>query len=456
VKKCGILKTVGIIFFEVKIHLGPELHLLILLLLLFLSAFFSGAEVALLSVSHVRIKSFLKENKRGARALSRLKANPQKMIITILIGNNVANFAAAALVTVIAEKMLGSAGISIGVGVLTLVILVFGEITPKSLSSAYAGRIALIVARPIEILSLILSPVIDLLVTFNKLVHKAVKLPPYAPITETDIRSAIELGLEKRLIEPQEEMIIMRALKLHDISAYEVMTLKNKMFLLDAGLKIDKAVGPMSKISYTRIPVFAGSPERIVGIIHMKDVLRAVEKGRSDQTLKEIAQEPVFIGYNTRIDDLLRLLLRNQTHMMLVINGEREVIGLVTLEDVLEEIVGEITDEKEILPGTVIRVDKNTIIAHGETEIEKINHFFNAELPVSFVTLSRLVHASLPKAEKNASFTVSGIKITVAQVYRGKFRKIRLEKSPLPSGKNFILSILVLLEFATFSCLPVP
>ncbi|PIY72546.1 hypothetical protein COY87_00410, partial [Candidatus Roizmanbacteria bacterium CG_4_10_14_0_8_um_filter_33_9] len=375
-------------------------NIVILIILILLSAFFSGAEVALLSVSQVKIKSFLKENRKGAKALQRLKANPQKMLISILIVNNIINFSAAALVAVIAENKFGSTGVSIAIGLFTLLILVFGEVTPKSIAAANAGKIALIIAKPIETLSTILSPAVILLSSFTRYILNSLHLKTHSSFTEADITSAIELGFEKRLIEPQEQAIILRALKLHDITVLEIMTPENKIYSLSSQQKIGDTIIDFVKTSFTRIPIYEESPDNITGVVNIKDILRSLDRKDIDRTLKDLSSEPMFISSHAKIDTLLRIFQHNQAHMIFVKDEKGRILGLVTLEDVLEEIVGEITDEREIVPGTIIRVDKNTIIAHGETEIKKINRFFNTEIPEKYLTLSSLIYSSLPKIHR--------------------------------------------------------
>lgn len=401
---------------------------LYLLFFIVLSAFFSGAEVALLSISLIKVKSYIKENKKGAQALYRLKSNPQRMIITILIGNNMANFSAAALATIIATDLFGSSGISIGVGLITLVILIFGEITPKSLSSTYADRIALAIARPIEILSYFFYPVIFLLVRLNKVIHKILNTKPHSSLTETDIISTIELGLEKHLIEPQEEIIIRRALTLHDISASDIMTPKDKIFSLNAQSKISDVIFDAEKTSHSYFPVFEGKSDHIIGMVNTGNILRLISQGKINQRLKDLSTNPIFIPHNTKIDSLLHIFQNNQASMVFVTNQVNQLIGLITMKDILEELVGEITEEKDIQPGIFIRTGKNTVITHGETRIEKINRLFDTNLPEKYSSISQLINSEVPSAQKNTPFIFGGVQITVMQVHQDKIIKVRLEK----------------------------
>ncbi len=405
------------------------LDLAVLLLILILSsAFFSGAEVAFLSVSQVKIRSLIKEGKIGAGALQRLRSKPQKMIITILIGNNVANFSAAALVTIIVENMLGSRWIGAGVGILTLIILIFGEIIPKSISTTHSQTIALSLAQPIEILSIALSPIVSLLTKLSTVINKLIKAKSYTALTRMDVKSVIELGLQSHVIEPHEERILLKTLKLHDILASEIMTPKDKIFSLNSNLRVTETHARIENLRYSRIPVYEKNPDNIVGVVNTIDILKSTRIGNENQTLNEIAASPTFVADETKIDSILRFFQRNQSHMIIVINNQKKLVGLITLEDILEEIVGEITDEKELSPGAIVRIDKNTIIAHGQTQISRINRFLNINLPENLKTLSELIRSKTTKIKTGDSFEINGVKITILQIYMHSLRKIRLEK----------------------------
>lgn len=326
-------------------------QLIILVLLLFLSGFFSGSEVALLSVTTIRVRTYLKEGRRGSTALSRLKAKPRRMIITILIGNNVVNIAAAAMTTIIATDYFGSVGVGVVTGILTLLILIFGEITPKTLASKYAGAVALLIARPILVLSYILYPFIILLEKFTSILEGLVKLEKHAPITETEIKTMIEYGVEHKVVNPEEQSIINRALAFSDITAREIMIPLQDVFLLECNATIKQSLGKIIESGFSRIPIYRKRRENIIGIAMIKDVSRELVAGHDINTLKEVAVPTTFVPENIRIDYLFKIFQKQRKHMAIVYSKKRIAVGVVTLEDLIEELVGEIVDESDVKAG---------------------------------------------------------------------------------------------------------
>jgi len=323
------------------------LNLIILIILLTLSGFFSGSEVALLSITTVRVRTYLKEKRKGSAALDRLKAKPRRMIITILIGNNVVNITAAALAMIIATDYFGSAGLGIVTGILTLLILIFGEITPKTLASRYAGPISLLIARPIELLSYILYPLVVLLEGITKFLERAVKFKKHAPITESEIKTMIEYGVEHKVVNPEEQYIINRALAFSDITANKIMIPIRSVFSLDINNNIENSLGKIIDSGYTRIPIYDGEENNIVGIAMVKNVARELINKHGTKLLGDVAAPPLFVPAYIRIDYLFKLFQNRRKHMAIVYGKYKKAVGIVTLEDLIEELVGEIIDESD-------------------------------------------------------------------------------------------------------------
>lgn len=403
--------------------------LIILVILIVLSAFFSGSEVALLSISNIKVKTYLKEGKRGAKALSRLKENPRRMIITILIGSNVATIAAASMAALMVTEKFGSSGLGIATGVMTLIILIFGEITPKTFAITYAGRISLAISNPLLVMSYVLYPLVILLEWISNRMIKLVKIKKLEPITEAEIKTMIDFGVEKKVIEPQEKHIMESAFKFSDISAFEIMTPFDKIFSLNGNSTIKNSFGKIVKSGFSRIPIYTNRKENITGIIFIKDVVKAVSKKEYRKKLKDLSMDPIFVSKDIFIGDLLKIFENRQTHIALVKDDDK-AIGLVTHEDLLEELVGEITDESDITPGTIIRIDKNTIVAHGDTLVEKINRFLNTSLPMksSDIKLNELILNYLKRPRRNSKVKIGQLNIILEDVRDGQILKVRIIK----------------------------
>ncbi|MBU0666881.1 MAG: CNNM domain-containing protein [Nanoarchaeota archaeon] len=370
-------------------------QIITLIMLLILSGFFSGVEIALVSVSKLKVRHFLKQKKKGAEALSKLKNKPRRMIITILIGNNVVNISASVLATIIATDLFGSKGIGIAVGVMTLLILIFGEIIPKAYASTYFESVSLKVSKPLLIFQKILFPIV---IVLEWLTNKTLRLFGKTSgkkfvLTEEELKTAFDITAEQNVIEKQEKKLLTNVLKFNDITAKEVMTRRKKVFALNANMTVKEVLAFVAQCPYSRIPLYLGSLDKIIAVIHFKDILEAIHNKDYDARLRDIGVKPLFINENVIIDDLFKIFQERHTHMAVVINKKKRITGIVTIEDLIEEIVGEIIDEFDVTPSKLMRIDKNTILVDGETPPNYINSFFQMSIPEKFATLSDyLIH----------------------------------------------------------------
>ena len=405
-------------------------NILILIILIALSGFFSGTEVALVSTSNIKARTLLKQRKKGAKALYKLKEDPYRMIITILIGNNIVNVSAAALATMIAVDYFGSLGLGIATGTITFLILVFGEITPKTFAATHAERIALIVAEPILILSYIFYPLIVIFGTITDGLRFLLNIKKgTSSITEEELKTMIEFSAEKRIIDLKEKELLKGVLEFSDISVREVMTPKEKIISINGDSSLREAIKEISRNKYSRkysrIPIFSKNRANITGVVHIRDILNELGKKKK---LKDIADEPVFVSANTTLDKVFKLFQLKQTHMAIVVDFRKELLGLVTLEDLMEEIVGEIMDEKDLTPSTIIRIDKHTIVVHGETPVEKINRFFNICLPLDKETVSDFLKSRLKKLVIGIKHTIDDVDLIIDDIEDDKIMKVRIIK----------------------------
>ena len=325
------------------------LNFFILLILLLLSGFFSGAEVALLSITEVKIRTFLKEDKKGARALCKLKESPRRMIIIILIGNNIVNVSAASMTAIIAVEHFGSGGLGLATGLLTLLILIFGEITPKTFANRNSGAISLLISRPIYYFGVVIYPIVIFLEWITTMMHKLVKIPDQESITEAEIKEMIQFGVEKQVIEPEEQYIINKALRFSDTSAKEIMVPFKDVFTLHGGKRISQVMGKIITSGYSRIPIYKTDKREIVGVAMVKDIARELAKNKGNTTLEDVAREPIFINEDLRIDYLFKIFQKKHVHISIVVDKKKNAVGIATLEDLMEELVGEIEDESDVL-----------------------------------------------------------------------------------------------------------
>lgn len=405
--------------------------LIILAVLLGLSALFSASETAFYSVSKIKVKDLVQQKRKGSLALTRLKDNQKRLLTTILIGNNLVNIGASALATVITTQSFGLKGVGIATGVMTLLILTFGEIIPKSLATINSEKIALLLARPIELLMYLLYPVILVMENIIKYTHKLLGVEKEMPlITEQEIKTMIRLGAEEKVIERKEKELLESVLEFNDITASEVLTPRIKMFCLSETLTLQESLPIIIKEGFSRIPLFRSTKDKITGIVHVKDVIKGLQSKEALQ-LKDISQKPFFVSKETILSELFKEFQSKHMHMAIVVDEFGGTAGLVTLEDLLEEIVGEIMDEKDLSPTAIMRIDKNTIIVHGDTEIDKINNFLNVEIPIkkNYITISGFLHylfKSIPKIGISKEY--KDITFTVEEVVENKPFKIKIKK----------------------------
>lgn len=316
-----------------------------LLFLLVLAAFFAAAEVALVSLSRVKVRSLRKQKLPGSEALHRLKARPRRMIITILIGNNVVNVAASALVTVLVVNAFGSTAVGIAAGILTIILLIFGEVLPKTYAQARAEQYALLAAYPIEILTKIMLPLVLALEFIARLVHQ--RESKKAGLSEKDISAFVELAVENEVLEPEEEIIINKAMRFSDTVAAQVMTPLQDVFALPEKTPVHEVAQELVSKGFSRAPIFQDNIQHVIGIAILPYLVSAAYEGRADTPVKEVVHDSLFVKSDTGIDDVFKALTEKHTHMAIVRDKKKRVVGIVTLEDLLEELVGEIGDETD-------------------------------------------------------------------------------------------------------------
>ena len=407
------------------------IYLISIAILLGLSAFFSGAETALFSLSNVQARTMLKEKgkKRLAQIIIALKRKPKRLIVTILIGNNLVNISASVLATVYFTKLLGAKGPAIALGVITFLILVLGEIIPKSSATLAPKRASARVARPVRAFMYLLWP----LVLLFEFVAKISGGKLAKSVSEEEVKTMAAMGVEAGTIEEEEQELIEKVFQFNDVTAEDVMTPRTKMFCLEADLTLEQALPRIIKGPFTRIPIYRENLDNIVGILYTRDCLKYLAKGFKNFKLAEIAKSVFIVPCQKVIDDLFKEFQSRHVHIAVVVDEYGGVVGLVTLEDLLEELVGEIIDETDVTKQLIKRIDKNTILVDGETEIDEINDFFNIELPIKGTeTVSSLIFEKtgrIPRKGEEISF--DHIKIIIEEASEKKIDKVRIIKTML-------------------------
>lgn len=401
------------------------LLLFVLILLLMASAFFSCAETALISLPEYKLKKLLIRKHKTAEILYKLKSKPKELIITILIGNNIVNISAAAIGTKIALDYFGDAGIGVATGVMTFLILTFGEITPKAYATVYAEKLALIIARPLSFVKILLYPIVFIFRKITDFMFFIFKNKHHSEgLTEEEIISILRLGSEQRVIAKDERELMENILELDDTNVSQVTTKEDLIFMLDEEKTIKEVVDEINKKHYSRIPVYK-SPERAIsGFIHIKDILRNVNN--PELKLKEIKKDLFLVKYNEKVGDVFEKMQEKSMHIAGVLNKEQNFIGIVTMEDLFEEIFGEIYDEKDINPNKPIKINKNIYLLHYNTKISKINDIFNSKISSEKdKSILEILIETKKQLDKGTVINLENIKFRIECTVKGKPRIIK-------------------------------
>ena len=338
--------------------------LLVLVVLILLSAFFSSAETSLTMVSRTRMLTLAEEGSKAASWVLKLRANPSKLLSTILIGNNIVNISASAITTILTSKI-GGYATGIGTGVLTLIILIFGEITPKTMASVRAEQLSLLYSPIILVLFYLLTPVIYLLNIISGAILYVFRVSPNAKqvMSERELRLLVNESHEEGVIEKSEHQMINNVFDFGDSLAKDVMTPRIDMVCVDVNDSFDYIISVYVEHKYTRIPVYEDTQDNIIGILNIKDLLYEVSCDHVGFTLKDLLWKPYFTTEFQKTSDLLAVIRNADSNMAIVLDEYGAVAGLITMEDLLEEIVGELRDEYD-------KEEENDIVKISDTEYE--------------------------------------------------------------------------------------
>jgi CBS domain containing-hemolysin-like protein len=350
----------------------------VLFVLLLLSGFFSSAETALFSISKAKAIHLAKQKGTTNRLIRKMKADPHRLLSTILIGNNLVNVGASAIATAITIDLFESHAVGIATGVMTFLILIFGEIFPKSVATRNNILIARLVIIPLYWLSILFTPLIVFLNFIPKLTGKIHKKPI---VTEEELMTFVEVVEEEGGIEEEEKELIENIFEFDDTNASEIMTPRADMFVIDVNeeLKLKEIV----ESGFTRIPVIDGEIDHVVGILNVKDLLTHQVTSNSAIDLPKIMREPYFVPENKKLDNLLQQFKKRKQHIAIIVDEHGGVSGLITLEDALEEIVGEIIDETDTFEPHIVETKPNEWRVLGKSEIDEVNEIIEMNIPDS-------------------------------------------------------------------------
>ncbi len=390
-----------------------------MVILLLLSGFFSSAETALFSISNTKARHLAKRDRIG-RLINTMKADPHRLLSTILIGNNVVNVGASALATSLAIGMFPGYAVGIATGVMTLLILVFGEVFPKSIATRNNIFIARLAIYPVFWLSMVCYPLLIFLNFIPRITGKIKKSPH---VTEEELMTIVEAVEEEGQIKEEEKELIHNIFEFDDTAASEIMTPRGDMFVIDIDQDLD--LGQILKSGYTRIPVIEGDIDHVIGILTIKDLfLHTISESTHD--VRKIMRAPYFVPENKKLDSLLQQFKKRRNHMAIVVDEHGGVSGLITLEDALEEIVGDITDESDKEESHIVKLKAQEWIVLGKTDVDEVNQKIPISIPDSkeYDTFSGYVLYTTGRIpQENEEILIDGFSITVKEIDGVRIKK---------------------------------
>ena len=415
------------------------LSLIIVLVCLLLSAFFAGSETALTASSRASMMRLEKHGNRRAGLVNRLLVQRERLLGALLFGNNAVNIAASALATDVLLTWFGHAGVVYATVVMTIIVVVFAEILPKTAAFNAPDRIALLVARPMNVIVKVLGPVlmaIEALVRWLlKHIGMTVGEDQQVLSAREELRGAVDLLHDEGDVETLDRDMFGGVLDLRELAVSDVMIHRTNMITLNADDPAEDVVNAVIASPVTRLPLWRGNPENIVGVLHVKDLLRALHAVDGDASKVDIAgllTPPWFVPEQRPVSEQLKAFRRLKTQLALVVDEYGEVEGLVTLEDILEEIVGDITDEHDVAIPGVRRQPDGSVNADGAVPIRDLNRVMGWNLPDQEATTvaGLVIHEARSIPEVGQSFTFHGFRFRVLRRERNRITALRIQ--PLP------------------------
>ena len=410
---------------------SDAIQFLALIILICLSAFFSSAETSMTTVNKIRIQSLAEQGGKRAKILLTVIEDSGKLLSTILIGNNIVNISASSLATTLTMRLFGNAAVSISTGIITLLVLIFGEITPKTMASLYSEKMALSYARIIHLLMFLLTPVIFLVNRLAKGVLTLLRVDDSVKgntITEHELRTLVNVGHEEGVIEKEERQMIYNVFDFGDSQAQDVMVPRIDVSFADVNSSYEDLIGLFREEKHTRFPVYEETTDNIIGIVNVKDLLLTDQK---DFTLRKILRDAYFTYEYKKTSELLMEMKENSVSFAVVLDEYGATSGIITLEDLVEEIVGDIHDEydveeeddlTEIIPG-------KEYLALGSARLDDLDEVLHLNIESDdYDSIGGYIIEQLDRfPEKGESVTTqSGIRLVVDKIERNRIESVHI------------------------------
>lgn len=420
------------------------IQLIIIIVLVGLSAFFSSAETALTTANRVRMKALADEGSAAAARVIKILDNYSKMLSTILVGNNIVNLSASSLTTILATNLAGSYGVGIATGILTLTILLFGEIIPKNTAMCYSQKISLLYSGIILLLMKLFTPVVYIIGKLSAVISRLLHIDMSrrsSLMTETELKTYVDVSHEDGVIETEEREIIYNVFDFSDAVAKDIMIPRIDMVSVSLDMSYDEVTAVFKEYMYTRLPVYEDDKDNIIGLINIKDFILLSD--RKNFRIKDILREAYYTYEYKKTADLMMEMREIAANVAFVLNEYGATAGMITLEDLLEEIVGEIRDEYDGDEAELIqKLDSHSYLVEGGMKLDDINDALDTSLESEdYDSIGGLIIEYLDRLPKDGETIVTrdGITLTVRGVHQNRIKKVLMslpEPGSAPEQKN--------------------
>jgi putative hemolysin len=406
-------------------------QIIILFVLLAFSAFYSASETALTALSKIRLRHLVDENVKGASLVNKLVENPTKLLGTILVGNNVVNIAASAIATSYAISVFGQAGVGIATAVMTILVLIFGEITPKSLAAHNSEKVSFRVSKLIYFNTIILGPIVRVLMVITRFFIRILGGNPDIHktfITEEELKTIVNVSHEDGVLEVEEKKMIHNIVEFGDIQVKEIMRPRMDIIALDVESNYDEIYEVFKNERFSRIPIYEDSVDNIVGILNFKDLM-FFEGDTKYYLVKDNMRTPYFTYEYKKTSELFSEMKKNNTHIAIVLDEYGGTAGLVTIEDLIEEIVGDINDEFDDGDEEIEVIKEDEYIVDGSTRIEDVNEMIGTHFESEdFDSIGGFVMGILGRLpEESEIIEFENVNFIIETVDKNRVDKIRIK-----------------------------
>lgn len=399
--------------------------ILALIALVATSAFFSASETAYTSLNRARLKSMANAGSRRAERALALAEDYDRLLSGILIGNNIVNILSASLATVLFVRALGGMGVSVSTAVMTVIVLMFGEIAPKSIAKERPEKVALAFYPALSAILKLLSPIVFLTSCWQKLVYRVFKPGDERGITEEELITIVEEAENDGEIDEHESELIRSAIEFNDLTAEDILTPRVDITAVEVNDSLEDVASAFQQSGRSRLPVYEDSIDTIVGILHEKDFYRL----RDRATLREMMTAPLCVVPTTQLGVLLKLLQRTKNHMAVVVDEYGGVSGIVTMEDILEELVGEIWDEHDEVTEDIVRLSDDEWRVSGSASLDSLRELFPIDEAFESVTVNGWVLEVLGRfPQPGDTFDYQDLCVTVERAARRRVEQIRIKR----------------------------